>query len=125
MLPFCSQLFSEYMLLLENESMDDEMIFGNDFLNPNAELRQKALENEEIKRQTEYSGITILKSSQALEGYKETETGDIRHCELSGTSYDLPFQVKFDVLEPSMIMPTLDFEVNIEMQLAVGSTLQK
>ncbi|KAG2191253.1 hypothetical protein INT46_011512 [Mucor plumbeus] len=115
----------EYMLLLENESMNDEMIFGTDFLNPNAELRQKALENEEIKRQTEYSGITILKSSQVLEGYKETETGDIRHCELSGTSYDLTFQVKFDVLEPSMIMPKLDFEVNIEMQLAVGSTLQK
>lgn len=113
------------MLLLDNESAEDEMSFGPDFMKPNAEIRQKAFESEQVKKQTVYSGITIIKSTQKFEDDQETESGSIRHCKLTGTSFEMPFQVEFDVLEPSMVMQNLDFEVNIEMQLAVGNTLQK
>ncbi|CEP18164.1 hypothetical protein [Parasitella parasitica] len=115
----------EYLLLLESESMDDDLSFGADFINPNAQMRQKAFENEQVTRQTEYSGITIKQSAYSFKDSREAGAESVRHCALSGTSFDLPFKAEFDVFEPSMVMSSLDFEVNIEMQLAVGSTLQK
>ncbi|KAL7313524.1 hypothetical protein PS15m_007262 [Mucor circinelloides] len=115
----------EYMLLLENDNQDDEMTFGTDFVSPNAQMRQKALADEQVIKQSEYSGIIVQNASQTFEGDIESETGEVRHCMLSGTSFGLPFKVKYDVLEPSMVIANLDFEVDIEMELAVGSTLQK
>ncbi|CAO0798297.1 unnamed protein product [Mucor circinelloides] len=115
----------EYMLLLENDNQDDEMTFGADFVSPNAQMRRKALTDEQVIKQSEYSGIIVQNASQTFEGDIESETGEVRHCMLSGTSFGLPFKVKYDVLEPSMVIANLDFEVDIEMELAVGSTLQK
>ncbi|CAO3621292.1 unnamed protein product [Mucor fragilis] len=115
----------EYMLLLENENQDDELIFGTDFVSPNARMRREALTNEQVTKQTEYSGIVVQHATQTFEDDIESGTGEVRHCTLSGTSFHLPFKVKYDVREPSMVISNLDFEVDIEMQLAVGNTLQK
>ncbi|KAI8639404.1 hypothetical protein BD408DRAFT_404903 [Parasitella parasitica] len=125
-----NKLSSEYLLLLESESIDDHMSFGADFMNPdfinpNAQVRQKAFASEQVTRQTDYSGIVIKQSAYSFKENSEAGTESVRHCALSGTSFDLPFQAEFDVLEPSMVMSSLNFEVNIEMQLAVGTTLQK
>jgi len=113
------------MLLLENENQEDELIFGSDFVSPNARMRREALTNEQVTKQTKYSGIVVQHATQTFEDDIELGTGEVRHCTLSGTSYHLPFKVKYDVREPSMVIANLDFEVDIEMQLAVGSTLQK
>ncbi|GAN06869.1 hypothetical protein MAM1_0139d06359 [Mucor ambiguus] len=115
----------EYMLLLENENQEDELTFGTDFVSPNARMRREALTNEQVTKQTEYSGIVVQHAIQTFEDDIESGTGEVRHCTLSGTSFDLPFKVKYDVREPSMVIANLDFEVDIEMELAVGSTLQK
>ena len=113
------------MLLLENENQEDELIFGTDFVSPNARMRREALANEQVTKQTEYSGIVVQHATQTFEDDIESGIGEVRHCTLSGTSFHLPFKVKYDVREPSMVIANLDFDVDIEMQLAVGNTLQK
>lgn len=50
---------------------------------------------------------------------------DIRHCELSGTSFNEKFTVAFDVLEPSMVMCNLNFEVGIQLKIILGPLLQQ
>ncbi|KAL9545911.1 hypothetical protein MBANPS3_006910 [Mucor bainieri] len=115
----------EYMLLLENENQEDELAFRTDFVSPNARMRREALTNEQVIKQTEYSGIVVEHAIQTFEDDIDSRMGEVRHCTLTGTSFHLPFKVKYDVRESSMVIANLDFEVDIEMQLAVGSTLQK
>lgn len=51
--------------------------------------------------------------------------GEIRHCELGGTCYDIEFEIKFDVLEPSMVMTNLEYTLGIEILIDIGDVLEK
>ncbi|KAI7903692.1 uncharacterized protein BX663DRAFT_507312 [Cokeromyces recurvatus] len=117
----------EYLLLLES-TLDEEAtntLSGSDFLPPNLGLREKALNHEEVKRQVAYSSIEISKAKNVLESNLTEKDGNIRHCELSGTSYDQTFNIIFDVMEPQMIVNNLEFEVDIDMQIAIGNILEQ
>ncbi|KAI9486111.1 MAG: hypothetical protein EXX96DRAFT_31195 [Benjaminiella poitrasii] len=117
----------EYLLLLES-TLDEEAtntLSGSDFLPKDLGLREKALEHEEVKRQTAYSSIKITKAKNILES-NSTEEGDtIRHCELSGSSFGQAFNMTFDVVEPRMIVRDLNFETDIDMQITIGNILEQ
>lgn len=57
--------------------------------------------------------------------YLRTFLGETRHCTLHGTSIGNDFSLTFDVNEPSMVMSNVKLNVGFEMQLEIGTILEK
>lgn len=77
-----------------------------------------------MKRQAERTSIRFIEANNILDSNTEDD-GDIRHCSLAGRSHNQDFTLKFDVLEPAMVMNNLSFDLGIEMQLEVGEVFEK
>ncbi|KAG0749164.1 hypothetical protein G6F57_003443 [Rhizopus arrhizus] len=115
----------EYMLLVGSSATSNTNDLSQaDFLKPDTELRKEAMLDQEVLQQTEYSFIKFTEAKNILETQMDS-LEDIRHCELSGTSFNEKFTVAFDVLEPSMIMCNLNFEVGIQLKIILGPLLQQ
>ncbi|KAI8090331.1 hypothetical protein BDF21DRAFT_459783 [Thamnidium elegans] len=95
-----------------------------DFIKPHAGIRKEALEDKWVLKQEKYSSVHFVKADNVLESNTNAE-GEIRHCELGGSCNDMEFNITFDVLEPSMTMSNLVFEVGIEMQMEIGDILER
>ncbi|CAO3609346.1 unnamed protein product [Mucor hiemalis] len=115
----------EYLLLLGSTPADDTNdLSSTDFLKPHAGIRKKAMDDPRVKSQELRSKLHFIEANNVLESNPDDE-GDIRHCELKGTSYHENFTLTFDVLEPSMIMNNLMYDVDIEMNVAIGDVLDR
>ncbi|GAA5798402.1 hypothetical protein HPULCUR_003804 [Helicostylum pulchrum] len=115
----------EYLLLLSSAPPDDvNDLSTTDFIKPHAGIRKKALEDTWVLKQEKYSSVHFVKADNVLESNPDA-AGEIRHCELGGNCHDMEFNITFDVLEPSMEMSNLVFEVGIEMQLEIGDILER
>lgn len=118
-------VFFEYILLLESTHTDDAGdLSRTDFLKPHAGIRSDALKNPLIKRQEEFSSIRFAEANNILESNPDGE-GEIRHCKLTGKSYNQDFVLTFDVLEPDLVMDNVNFGIDIEMQLEVGEVFER
>ncbi|OBZ88068.1 hypothetical protein A0J61_03887 [Choanephora cucurbitarum] len=113
----------EYMLLLSDAFEDPNSLIDSRMLETNMDLKQKAFTHPEVLRQTDYSGIQFTKAKNTL--MFDTKDGDIRSCQLAGTCYGQEFSITFDVREPEMVLSNIEFDVEFEMQLDVGSVLQQ
>lgn len=115
----------EYLLLLGSTPADDTNdLSSTDFLKPHAGIRRKAMDDPRVKSQELRSKIHFIEANNVLESNPDDE-GDIRHCELKGISFNENFTITFDVLEPSMIMSNLIYDVDIEMNVAIGDVLDR
>ncbi|CEG68916.1 hypothetical protein RMATCC62417_05079 [Rhizopus microsporus] len=115
----------EYMLLLGSSTTTDTNDLSQaDFLKPDAQLREEAISDPDVVRQTDYSFVKFTRAKNILETRTDS-LDDIRHCELSGSSFSQEFTVSFDVLEATMTMCNLNFEVGIRMKMDIGPLLQK
>ncbi|CAO3681772.1 unnamed protein product [Rhizopus stolonifer] len=95
-----------------------------DYISHDNQLRKEAMLDEKVLQQTEHSFINFTSAKNILETQKET-LDDIRHCELSGSSFLEKFTITFDVLEPSLVMCNLNFDVGIQLKMALGPLLQQ
>ncbi|KAI8970858.1 hypothetical protein BDB01DRAFT_855156 [Pilobolus umbonatus] len=123
-LPHMDVIF-EYLLLVGTATSSNANDLSNtDLLKPSAAIREKAMHDENVLKQTQYSKIRFTEAHNLLEPNPD-EPGEIRHCQLKGEVYHERFSITFDVLEPALIMSNIQYDINIEMQLEIGVVLQR
>ncbi|KAF7722239.1 hypothetical protein EC973_003520 [Apophysomyces ossiformis] len=97
---------------------------GSDMITPHAELRAKVKNDPEVQRQSEFTHIQFTQTENRLVR-DDVHTGETRECELTGTCYELPFHLAFEVTGPNYTVSNLTFELSIVMQLETAPVLQQ
>ncbi|KAG0169669.1 hypothetical protein DFQ28_003478 [Apophysomyces sp. BC1034] len=97
---------------------------GSNMITPHAELRDKARNNPEVQRQSEFTLIKFTQTDNRLVS-DNNRAGEIRECELSGTCFDQSFHLAFEVSGPNYTVSSLTFDLSIVMQLETASILQQ
>ncbi|KAI9029848.1 hypothetical protein CLU79DRAFT_732856 [Phycomyces nitens] len=124
--PVDEDVVFEYMLHIGGAPLPTNPgdMSGSDFVSPHAELREKALQNPEVQKQTEFTHLQFKETNNVLI-HNPDGSGDIRQCRLKGTTYDQWFSVSFDVYEPDLVVDNFSFDLAIETQVNIGSVLQQ
>ncbi|KAI8137915.1 hypothetical protein BJV82DRAFT_633113 [Fennellomyces sp. T-0311] len=95
---------------------------GSNFVRPHAELRQKAMEDPEVLKQSQFGHIHFAKADNRTE---ESLDGTVRYCDLEGKAYEQAFSVSFQVREAKLAIHDLTFKVSLDFEMDVGPLLEQ
>ncbi|KAJ8656616.1 hypothetical protein O0I10_007693 [Lichtheimia ornata] len=98
-------------------------ISTSDFIQSHAELRERAMQDPEVRSQIDFAHIEFTKASNKIE-YADGP-GTVRHCELCGSSYGQQFTVTFTIRQDQLCIENLKVEVGMETQFELCTLLKR
>ncbi|CDH60504.1 predicted protein [Lichtheimia corymbifera JMRC:FSU:9682] len=99
-------------------------ISASDFIQSHAELRERAMQDPEVRSQIDFAHIEFTKTSNKIE-YSDGSAGTVRHCELCGSAYSQQFTVTFTIREDQLCIENLKIEVDVETQFELCTLLTR